>query len=166
MSLKTISKPTRTTCEKGCIGPTDWAHSTTRKDSAGQKRGPEALGCLGPKDCNGRDHEGRDRPHLDQANPMRPSKRGEQSAGPAPARWHIAGAALYCRHVRARHLQAHLGRDCCAVPADARPAGGESCRTDRSPSRQLRAKSDQVRRSKMQTIQSPRLRERGNSPAR
>jgi hypothetical protein len=47
MLLKTISKPTRATCEKG-IGPTDWLryyHARARADSAGQKK--EDLWVLG-----------------------------------------------------------------------------------------------------------------------
>ena len=62
----------------------DWQHPTTRKDSAGQKRGPEVLGNSGPEGvqekraamCNVR-------PYLDYARAIGRASRGEHSAGPA-----------------------------------------------------------------------------------
>jgi SOS response associated peptidase (SRAP) len=54
--------------------------------------------------------------------------RGEHRSRPRATRWQFVDAELYCLNVRARHLQTDLGRNRCAVPADARPAGGEHAR--------------------------------------
>jgi hypothetical protein len=54
--------------------------------------------------------------------------RGEHLSQFRATRWQVADTELYCRHVRACDLQADLGKNRCAVPADARPAGGEHAR--------------------------------------
>jgi hypothetical protein len=55
---QTICKPARTTCEMGCIGPTDWQH--TKPDRAGKKE-PRLAGVArgaSSSACNGRGHDG------------------------------------------------------------------------------------------------------------
>ena len=82
MLLKTISKPTHTTCEKGLHRPDGLAtYYHARKNSAGQKRGPK-LGCVGPR-TEVFERACRNPPVIRLLPPYWPSKRGEHSAGPA-----------------------------------------------------------------------------------
>lgn len=68
------------------------------------------------------------RPELRIIPPDAPDQAGRAFGQPRATRWQFVDAELYCRDVQACHLQADLGRNRCAVPNDARPAGSEHAR--------------------------------------